>query len=702
MQQQANLSSAATSVAGGTLRLSTTIGDKAEQALASWPLASPGLSNIRALQQYVQEAAARPQAVADDIMSHLQVMREQLDAAKRPSRAAVEGMLDRFRDMVRAAAEVQEFAWSLKLLPKHMPRAEMLDAILDGPPPMTLREWIAREEIRFWRLLAMLDVRLETTERELRVLLYPDATVAALLEARQELDVELQWHLDVLRTHRAELPGFVKRYGVAQLLQVLQHRVISLHRALQRLEATQSASAAKRLQHAAQAAEATLQDAVKAKAPRWAFPAHVLEALPWSLLTAAGSVDAAAIQQAEAALQSALREGAFLSEEAMFTRPGTPPHLQALRRAFQALFGHVHANVQVEGAAVEATVDENTGEIAMLRTPSTTLLTLPGTAALEEAGIVQEPYLVDPQDVLGQGAFGMLVGARGISSGRDVAVKLVPLLQRGMSKALALESRMLQMQHLLLGSSLMVNAHGERVMVIVMRRVTGLSLGDMLVTALTASEEDSDAEEEEGDPEEEAGLGEEERDETALPAVGTLAALYSAARRLAIMHASGFIHNDVKPDNLMVQLNAEDPASSRGTWVDFGMARELPAGARQVVLPTVMGTPGFLAPEIRKGEGGAAVYSPASDVYAFGKLLRAVLRSPWRTYMRGVAARRILHAILKPVARASCRRHRQQRPDMFTIAASLRDAMLQVLEAEANAAAAAEAAGTPPKPAPPQ
>jgi predicted Ser/Thr protein kinase len=78
------------------------------------------------------------------------------------------------------------------------------------------------------------------------------------------------------------------------------------------------------------------------------------------------------------------------------------------------------------------------------------------------------------------------------------------------------------------------------------------------------------------------------------------------AEALAAIHAAGVVHRDLKPGNVM--LNAGQPVI-----IDFGIAH-IPDSTRLTKTGLVMGTPGYLAPEVIEGSPS----SGASDVHSWG------------------------------------------------------------------------------------
>ncbi|GAA3892820.1 hypothetical protein GCM10022243_67230 [Saccharothrix violaceirubra] len=101
---------------------------------------------------------------------------------------------------------------------------------------------------------------------------------------------------------------------------------------------------------------------------------------------------------------------------------------------------------------------------------------------------------------------------------------------------------------------------------------------------------------------------------------------------LTAAHDLGIVHRDVKPANVMVLTG------DRIKLVDFGIA--LAAGDERLTRDGVVGSPGYLAPELFEG----ADPSPASDLWSLGVTLFHAVEGT-EPFDRGTAASTI-HAVL--------------------------------------------------------
>jgi tetratricopeptide (TPR) repeat protein len=87
------------------------------------------------------------------------------------------------------------------------------------------------------------------------------------------------------------------------------------------------------------------------------------------------------------------------------------------------------------------------------------------------------------------------------------------------------------------------------------------------------------------------------------------------AEALAVAHARGIVHRDVKPSNLFLEHGEIDHIKV----LDFGVAREHAAGRRLTLTGSIVGTPGYMAPE--QARANKRVVDARADVFSLGAVL---------------------------------------------------------------------------------
>jgi predicted Ser/Thr protein kinase len=115
------------------------------------------------------------------------------------------------------------------------------------------------------------------------------------------------------------------------------------------------------------------------------------------------------------------------------------------------------------------------------------------------------------------------------------------------------------------------------------------------------------------------------------PALDRLA--IGLANAIAAIHAAGVVHRDLKPGNVL--LDGDEPVV-----IDFGIAH-IPDATRLTQTGMVMGTPGYLAPEVIEGQPS----SGASDVHSWGATVAfaATGRQPYGVGTYQTIFFRVLH-----------------------------------------------------------
>jgi hypothetical protein len=227
---------------------------------------------------------------------------------------------------------------------------------------------------------------------------------------------------------------------------------------------------------------------------------------------------------------------------------------------------------------------------------------LPDLAIAAESGEISTdglpPASTDfvARGVLGRGGMGVVRLAQQRSLERDVAVKTGGKSERAM-RALVREARItggLEHPNVVPVHALGIDREGAPVLV--MKRIEGVAWRTLI----------HDDEHEAWRPLL-AGHGDRTR--------AHIEILAQVARALVFAHDRGVVHRDVKPQNVMIGRFGEV------YLLDWGVAMRL--DERAIEPPGIVGTPGYLAPEMARGD--ARLIGAHTDVYLLGATLYEVL-----------------------------------------------------------------------------
>jgi tetratricopeptide (TPR) repeat protein len=154
-----------------------------------------------------------------------------------------------------------------------------------------------------------------------------------------------------------------------------------------------------------------------------------------------------------------------------------------------------------------------------------------------------------------------------------------------------------------------------------------------------------------------------------LPLAEAIRIAREVASALAAAHKRGFLHRDVKPQNILL-----DAESGRALVVDFGIAGAVagsvssdPGSDRLTGLGMVVGTPRYMSPE---QASGTRDLGPASDLYALGIVFYEMLAGAYPYQLSSPSGAAAAHLVQSPVP------IHDRRPDLPPAAERVLDRLL--------------------------
>ncbi|MDQ6819225.1 MAG: serine/threonine protein kinase [Actinomycetota bacterium] len=194
------------------------------------------------------------------------------------------------------------------------------------------------------------------------------------------------------------------------------------------------------------------------------------------------------------------------------------------------------------------------------------------------------------EDVLGRGGMGTVYRAWQLALGREVAVKVVPLIDGDESQVARFRREAQAAAALEHPHTIPIYAAGEEngLLHIVMRLVHGPDLRTVI------------------------------KQEGALKPERTVALIEQVADALDAAHRAGLVHRDVKPANILLE---ERDRADHAYLSDFGLVRSVAGGTAVTVTGQWLGTLDYIAPEQLEGQA----VDCRADVYALTCVLYTLL-----------------------------------------------------------------------------
>jgi eukaryotic-like serine/threonine-protein kinase len=204
------------------------------------------------------------------------------------------------------------------------------------------------------------------------------------------------------------------------------------------------------------------------------------------------------------------------------------------------------------------------------------------------------------RNIIGRGGMGTVYVALDHALEREVAIKVLSVEDHARAERLAREARILaRLEHPGLVPVHDYGVLGDGRPYYVMKYVRGARLDEYAATTTDSHEEPR------------------RREATGSWGTGrshvtqNLRIFLRICETIAFAHAAGVIHRDLKPENVMIGAFGEVLV------LDWGAARVL--GDPETMSATVVGTPGYMAPE--QLDGHADLCDARTDIYALGAVL---------------------------------------------------------------------------------